>query len=110
MGSEKNPEEQEKAASGDRSRNKPGGSLAGAGSVLVQLLKHVKHSLQQKCEQGRRVGKPKRCWFVESVEEVAQPLRLEAGEVAKCKETARTVDFVSTYPSFDQKLLKKRLL
>ena len=46
----------------------------------------------------------KRCWFVESVEEVAQPLRFAARKVATQRSTARTVDFTTMYPCFDQKL------
>ncbi len=46
---------------------------------------------------------------MESVEEVAQPLRFNAIEVATLKDTATTVDFVTMYPAFDQKLLKHRL-
>ena len=43
-------------------------------------------------------------------EEVAQPLRFDALEVAKHGKTAKTVDFVSMYPSFDQVTLKSRLV
>ena len=43
------------------------------------------------------------------MEEVAQPLRFDAHEVAKHKKAATTVDFVTMYPSFDQTLLKARL-
>ena len=46
---------------------------------------------------------------MESVEEVAQPLRFDAVEVAKHGRTANTVDFVSMYPSFDQDTLKTRI-
>ena len=88
---------------------KPGGSVAGAGRELVGLLTQVMHTLKRKDEEGRRQGVPKKCWFIESVEEVAQPLRFDAHEVAKHKKTATTVDFVTMYPSFDQNLLKARL-
>jgi hypothetical protein len=66
-------------------------------------------ALRDKDGEGRRHGRPKACWFVESVEEVAQPLRFAAEEVANHRETATTVDFVSMYPSFDQASLKRRL-
>ena len=89
--------------------SKPDGSIAGTGSELVGLLTQIMHALKRKCGDGRRKGKPKRCWFVESVEEVAQPLRFDAHEVAKHKATANTVDFVTMYPSFNQDLLKSRL-
>jgi hypothetical protein len=56
-----------------------------------------------------RQGKPKSCWFVESVEEVAQPLRFDAPKVAQHLQTADTVDFVTMYPSFDQSVLLQRL-
>ena len=88
---------------------KPEGSIAGSGKELVVALTQVMHSLRAKGSHQKRAGKAKACWFVESVEEVAQPLRFEALEVAKHKETATTVDFVTMYPAFDQKLLKSRL-
>jgi hypothetical protein len=82
----------------DESDGKPGGSVAGAGTALVGLLNQVMWSLRQKDSEGRRKGEPKKCWFVEAVEEVAQPLRFNAREVAKHKATATTVDFVTMYP------------
>eukprot|EP00667_Euglena_gracilis_P000489 EG_transcript_489 len=88
---------------------KPEGSIAGAGKELVGVLTQVMHSLRSKDAHNRRKGFAKACWFVESVEEVAQPLRFEAADVAKRGATATTVDFVTMYPSFDQKLLKDRL-
>ncbi|EPS58167.1 hypothetical protein M569_16649, partial [Genlisea aurea] len=87
----------------------PQGSIAGAGKLLVPLLCHVMQALRQKDNEGRRQGKPKGCWFVESVEEVAQPLRFNSLEMIKHKDTAVTVDFVTMYPAFDQDLLKERL-
>ena len=73
------------------------------------MLQKVMHTLKSKDSHHRRAGEAKACWFVESVEEVAQPLRFEASEVAKKVATATTVDFVTMYPSFDQELLKERL-
>ena len=46
---------------------------------------------------------------MESVEEVAQPLRFAARKVATQRSTARTVDFTILYPCFDQKLLLERV-
>ena len=89
---------------------KPGGSIAGTGKELVGTLTQIMHSLKRKCGEGTRKGAPKRCWFVEFVEEVAQPLRFDAHEVAKHKATANTVDFVTMYPAFEQSTLKARLL
>jgi hypothetical protein len=93
----------------DTTKGKPKGSIAGAGDELVGLLNSVMQSLRCKDSEGRRQGKPKKCWFIESVEEVAQPLRFNATEIASFKTTATTVDFVTMYPSFDQKLLKARI-
>ena len=73
------------------------------------LLTQIMVSLKKKDDDGCRRGRPKRCWFIESVEEIAQPLRFNAREVAKYRKTATTVDFVAMYPSFDQTLLKVRL-
>ena len=78
---------------------KPGGSIAGAGKELVGLLTQLMHSLKRKDEDGRRKGQSKRCWFIESVEEVAQPLRFDATEVAKHRKTAGTVEFVTNHVS-----------
>ena len=61
---------------------RPKASIAGVGTELVGLLQQVMHSLVGKDEEGRRKGKPKRCWFVESVEEVAQAIRFDARKVA----------------------------
>ena len=88
---------------------KPEGSIAGAGKELVGVLTHIMHALRAKDSHNRRLGKAKACWFIESVEEVAQPLRFDATEVAKQGGTATAVDFVTMYPSFDQSLLKERL-
>ena len=57
----------------------------------------------------RRQGHAKRCWLVESVEEVAQPLRFAARKVATQRSTARTVDFATMYPCFDKKLLLEKV-
>jgi hypothetical protein len=57
---------------------KPGGSIAGTGTELVGALTQIMHALKRKCGEGTRKGAPKRCWFVESVEEVARPLRFDA--------------------------------
>ena len=88
---------------------KPGGSIAGSGQVLVGVLTQIMHELKSKDAEGTRRGEPKRCWFVESVEEVAQPLRFEASKGAKHNVTADIVDFVTMYPSFAQTKLKERL-
>ena len=88
---------------------KPKGSVAGAGDELVGVLSTVMHTLQAKDAVRRRRGHAKRCWFVESVEEVAQPLRFAARKVATQRSTARTVDFTTMYPCFDQKLLLERV-
>ena len=91
------------------SKEKPEGTIAGVGKELVRLLTHVMHALRNKDMHQRMQGKPKACWFIESVEEVAQPLRFEAPEVAKAISTVTMTDFVTMYPSFDQQLLKERL-
>ena len=88
---------------------KPKGSVAGAGDELVGVLSTVMHTLQAKDAVRRRRGHAKRCWFVESVEEVAQPLRFAARKVATQWSTARTVEFTTMYPCFDQKLLLERV-
>ena len=88
---------------------RPKGSIAGAGDELVGVLNSIMQSLRRKDNEGRRQGNPKKCWFIESVEEVAQPLRFNAKEVAAFKATATTKDFVTMYPAFDQTLLKARL-
>jgi hypothetical protein len=67
------------------------------------------HTLVSKDEEGRRRGKPKRCWFVESVEEVAQAIRFDAAKVAEHRATADTVDFITMYPKFNQRLLIERV-
>ena len=55
----------------------------------------------------RTERKSKRCWFIQSVEEIAQPLRLEASKIAAAKETALTKDVVAMYPNLEQpKLLE----
>ena len=94
---------------GEQIEGKPEASIAGVGKELVGLLTNVMHALKGKDGEGRRQGKPKTCWFVDSVEEVAQPLRFAAEEIAQYRQSATTVDFVSMYPSFDQTALKSRL-
>ena len=75
---------------------KPQGSIAGAGIELVGIL-----------QAERTERKSKRCWFIQSVEEIAQPLRLEASKIAAAKETALTKDVVAMYPNLEQpKLLE----
>ena len=88
---------------------RPKASIAGVGTELVGLLQQVMHTLVGKDEEGRRQGKPKRCWFVESVEEVAQAIRFDATKVASHNTTADTVDFVTMYPTFNQQLLMQRV-
>ena len=88
---------------------KPKGSVAGAGDELVGVLSTIMHTLQAKDAVRRRQGHAKRCWFVESVEEVGQPLRFATRKVATQRSTARTVDFTTMYPCFDQKLLVERV-
>ena len=94
---------------GNEPEKRPKASIAGAGTELVPLLQKVMHSLVSKDEDGRRKGRPKRCWFVESVDEVAQAVRFDAIKVAEHGATANTVDFVTMYPNFDQQLLKARV-
>ena len=93
----------------DKEEGKPKGSIAGSGEELVGLLQQVMRSLKRKDDEGRKLGKPKRCWFIESVEEIAQPLRFEADKVARAQDTALSVDFVAMYPNFHQGRLKERL-
>ena len=88
---------------------RPKASIAGAGTELVGLLQQVMRTLVSKDEEGRRRGQPKRCWFVESVEEVAQAIRFDATKVAEFGATADTVDFVTMYPKFNQQLLIDRV-
>ena len=99
----------EESTGSKEQQEKPRGSIAGAGQALVGLLQQVMNALKRKDGDGVRAGAPKKCWFIESVEEVAQPLRFDALEVAKHGKTAKTVDFVSMYPSFNQVTLKDRL-
>jgi hypothetical protein len=94
---------------GVQSEGKPEGSIAGVGKALVGGLQAVMETLRNKDDTGRRSGQPKRCWFVDSVEEVAQPLRFDAMTVARMADTADVVDFVTMYPSIDQALLLRRL-
>ena len=65
--------------------------------------------LKEKDEVRVQRGESKQCWFVLSVEEVVQPLRLQAQVVAELRESATTVDFVTMYPEFDHEVLKARL-
>lgn len=85
---------------GEEPGQRPKASIAGAGIELVGLLQQVMRTLVSKDEEGRRKGRPKRCWFVESVEEVAQSIRFDSTSVAKMGATADTVDFVTMYPNF----------
>ena len=73
------------------------------------VLSAVLHTLEAKDVVRRRRGYAKRCWSVESVEEVAQPLRFAVRKVATQHSTAHTVDFTTMYPGFDQKLLLERV-
>ena len=88
---------------------KPQGSLAGVGKELVGVFNEVMKVLKEKDDLGVQKGEPKKCWFVLSVEEVVQPLRLQAREVAEFWDRATTIDFVTMYPEFDHELLKERL-
>ena len=54
-------------------------------------------------------GQPKKCWFIRTIDEAIQPLRLDAREVAKTRQTAKTVDFTTMYPNFDQRVLVERV-
>ena len=83
--------------------------MAGAWDELVGILSTIMHTLQAKGTVRRRQGHAKRCWFVESVEEVAQSLRFTLRKVATQRSTAHTVDFTTMYPCFDQKLLLERV-
>ena len=83
--------------------------MAGARDELVGMWSAIMHTLQAKDIVRRRRGYARRCWFVESVEEVAQPLRFAARKVATQRSTARTIDFTTMYPCFDQKLLLERV-
>lgn len=53
-------------------------------------------TLKRKDKEGRKQGKPKRCWFIESIEEIVQPLRFDATTLANSLDT---YDFVKMYPS-----------
>jgi hypothetical protein len=106
-GVRKGPAKPEREAA--QGEGKPEGSIAGVGEALVGGLQSVMNTLRKKDDVGRRSGKPKQCWFVESVEEVAQPLRFDAFAVARMADTADVVDFVTMYPSIDQTLLLRRL-
>ena len=89
--------------------SKPQGSIAGAGTELVSLLNEVMDALREKDAEAQERGEPKKCWFVQSVEEVVHPIRFRAEDLAKYKGTVDTVDFVTMYPKFDQHLLLKRV-
>ena len=54
-------------------------------------------------------GACKAVLVVESLEEVAQPLRFAARKVATQRSTAHTVDFTTMYPCLHQKLLLERV-
>jgi len=47
------------------------------------VFNEVMKVLKEKDDLGVQKGEPKKCWFVLSVEEVVQPLRLQAREVAE---------------------------
>lgn len=66
-------------------------------------------TLKKKDDCTRRLGEPKKVWFVMSFEEVVEPLRFDASKVKTFKETAKTIDFITMYPEFDQQLLKQRV-
>jgi hypothetical protein len=90
-------------------REKPKGSIAGVGTELVGVLNQIMDTLKQKDTDGMDRGEPKKVWFVRSVEEVVQPIRFQAEALGRWRNTVDTVDFVTMYPKFDQKLLRERL-
>ena len=50
-----------------RLREKPQGSIAGAGTELVGVLNQAMESLKQKDIEGMDRGEPKKVWYVTSV-------------------------------------------
>ena len=78
-----------------RKTGKPRASLYSAANLAVQLLKNIMETLRDISQQRMQNEGRQTCWFVESLEEVAQHLRrLPAKTLGK---EMRTVDFLTMY-------------